>query len=318
MAQLSFAERLRSRLRAQVAAPFERHVRAPLRRLRNAGRTYRPLFVTGVSGSGTSLLAVSLGQRLDCAGLVYECDDQISHGSFLYVPTLARFGSVAEYERFIAPRDDWSVSRGREDVQAMLRAYATAPGDTVVAKGPDIHLARAGFLHRCFPEASFLVIFRDPVANVEGLRRKWRVFGEDSVEECIRFYREIHERFLEVAAGFGERSLLVDYADLVERTDETLAALAEQLGLAPARRALTVPDAPNAEGKGIRNVRAGRVQIVTDADRRARARLAPDEAAAIQEALAPLQEQLRRAAITPGQGAEQRCPRPGARPLQAL
>jgi len=299
MTDLSFAQRVRSRLQAQVGVPFERRVRAPLRRLRNAGRTYRPLFVTGVSGSGTSLLAVALSQRLACAGLVYECDDQISHRSFLHVPSLARFGSVAEYERFIAPREDWSVARGRQDLQAMLRAYATAPGETVVAKGPDIHLARAGFLHRCFPEAHFVVIFRDPVANVEGLRRKWRVFAEDGLEECIRFYRALHERFFEAAAAFPEGAHFVDYADLVERPEATLTALAKRLGLPPARRALAVPDAPNAEGKGVRNVRGGRVQMVTDADRRARQRLAPETATAIETALEPLRQRVRRAALPP-------------------
>lgn len=296
MSELFVVDRVRNRLQTLLGVPLERRVRAPLRRLRNAGRHYQPLFVSGASGSGTSLLAVALAQRVDCAGLVYECDDQISHRSFLHVPTLARFPSVAEYERFITPRECWSEERGRADLQAMLRAYATHPGEVVVAKGPDIHLVRAGFLHDCFPEARFAVIFRDPVANIEGLRRKWRVFAEDTLEECIRFYRSIHEIFLAEAKRFADRVLFVDYAELVEGPDSELDRVSERLGLAPARRRLAVPDAPNAEGKGIRNVRGNRVEMVTDADRRARQRLAPEEVAVIERSLRPLHVRLREAA----------------------
>lgn len=297
MAGVSLADRVRARVQTHLAVPFERRVRAPVRALRNAGRRYRPLFVTGASGSGTSLLAVALAQRVECAGLVYECDDQISHRSFLHVPTLARFRSVREYEQFIAPRADWSEEQGRADLQAMLRAYALRRGEVVVAKGPDIHLARAGFLHRCFPDAPFVAVFRDPVANVEGLRRKWRVFAEDSLKECIRFYRELHEGFLEQSKAFPERVLLVDYAELVAHSDEVLNAVARHLSLAASSRSLPLPDAPNAEGKGIRNVRGSRVEMVADADQRARSRLSSAEVTRIEGELADLHERMRRRAI---------------------
>jgi len=299
MAEISWMDRVRGRIQARIGLPFEHRVRAPLRRLRNASRSYRPIFVTGAAGGGTSVMAVALAQRFDAAGLVYECDSQISHGSFLHVPPLSSYGSVAEYERRIAPDAAWSVEHGRHDVQQMLRAYATGPGEAVVAKGPDIHLVRAAFLERCFPEAGFVAIVRDPAANLEGLRRKWPLFGRDRLEACIGFYRWIHESYLDQTATFRERALVVDYADLVSRPAETLAAVAERLGLQPARRRVRLPDAPNVEGPGIRNLRGNRVEMVTDADRRARARLTPEEAAAIDAALAPLRARIAAETLRP-------------------
>jgi Sulfotransferase family len=296
MVDPSLLSRVQARLQQQVVAPFEHRVRAPLRRLRNAARTYRPIFVSGASGSGTSLLAVALGQRFQCAGLVYECDAQISRRSFLHVPALSTFRTVADYQRFIEPRDDWSVEEGRRDVLDMLRAYAADEGDGVVAKGPDIHLLRAEFLHRCFPDASFAVIFRDPVANVEGLRRKWSTFGDDRLDETIRFYREIHEHFLRAAERFPERVCFVEYERLVERAEATLDELGARLGLAPARRLRRLPLIPNVEGKGVRNVQGQRIGMVADANDRSRARLEPRAAQAIEAALGPLHERLRAAA----------------------
>jgi len=299
MTKLSAIARLKARTSSHLVIPFEHRVRAPLRRLLNARQTYRPLFVTGASGGGTSVLAVSLAQHTECAGLVYESDAQISSRSFLHVPTLGRFQSVAEYETFITPKPDWRPDRARRDIQAMLRSYATERGDWVVAKGPDIHLVRAGFLRRCFPAASFVAIFRDPAANIEGLRRKWRVFGEDSLEACMRFYQRIHETYLEEAAADPDHLVLVRYSDLVARPSETIGAIRRRFGLKEGAQRVSVPDVPNSEGKGIRNVKGNRVQMVSDADRRSRERLLPEDLAAIDETLAPLYARMQSAALAP-------------------
>ncbi|HUQ64315.1 MAG TPA: hypothetical protein VM121_11220, partial [Acidimicrobiales bacterium] len=42
------------------------------RQVRWSQARYRPVFVAGVMGSGTSLLALSLGSRFQVAGVVYE------------------------------------------------------------------------------------------------------------------------------------------------------------------------------------------------------------------------------------------------------
>jgi hypothetical protein len=90
---------------------------------------------------------------------------------------------------------------------------------------------------------------------------------------------------------------VVRYDDLVNRPESTLSAIASRAGLQPTERRLRLPDAPNVEGQGVRNVRGREVSMVTDADRRARERLAPGEAERIDAALAPLRARLDVAAL---------------------
>jgi hypothetical protein len=274
-------------------------VRRPLRRAGNARRSFRPLFVAGASGSGTSYLAVSLGQRFACAGVAYEADIEIDEGSFLHVPALDSFASVAEYQRHMTPAADWSVDQARADLQGLFRSLCDGPGDRVVSKAPDSNQLRAAFLDRCFPDAQWVLVFRDPVANVEGFRRKWKVFGEDRLEEAIRFWREIHERFLEAASGWGDRVIAIEYEALVESPDASFAEIGSRLGLDPAPRRRRLASRPDAEGMlGLRNVKGGEIQVVTDSNRRARERLDPADAEAIERALDPVRERLRAAPFT--------------------
>jgi hypothetical protein len=287
MAHHPLRDRIVQRWRWQVSEPFDARVRSRLRRLRNGGRSYRPLFIAGIGGSGTSLLALALWQRFDCAGMIFESAHQVSKRSFLHEP-LFGFPTVDSYMKAISPHTEWSVEAGRQDLLELYRSYSTGPGDLVIDKGPDVNLVRAGFLARCFPEGRFLLLFRDPVACVEGLRRKWDTFRNDALSESIRFYSETHERFLADTKDIPDRLLAVDYETLVSRHDATLDAIAARLGLPPARRPRRLPRRPNVEGQGIRNVRAGRIEVVRDASDRARDRMDASTAAEVRASLGPL------------------------------
>lgn len=250
------------------------------------------MFVAGVAGSGTSVLAVTLAQHFDCAGVIYESAHQVSETSFLR-GSIDDYASVGSYLEGIAPGPDWSEASARKHLLEMYRSYASGPSAWVVDKGPNVHLVRAGFLARCFPDAVFLLIFRNPVSNIEGFRRKWRIFREAPLSESVRFYAETHEAFLGAAEGLTGRVLALDYDEFVEDPEAWLERIGAHLGLAPARRRLRVPSYPNVEGMGLRNVWRSRVGIVRDATRRSVDRLDADAAARIREALDPLHRRLR-------------------------
>ena len=112
----AFQRRLRG-VQRKTTNQLQRRIVAPLRRLRNAGREYRPCFVAGASGGGTSLMALSLAQRFECAGFIHELNIQISARSFLSVPRLSSFRSLRDYESVVRPRDHWSVTQGRRDLE---------------------------------------------------------------------------------------------------------------------------------------------------------------------------------------------------------
>lgn len=285
-------DRVERRLRARILTPLDAHVGGAVRRAVNARRVYQPIFVAGAMGGGTTLLALSLWQRFEVAAAIRESVHQISRRSFLWGPPAHDFGSVREYEASLGPCEDWSAEQGRDDLLRMYRSYAWGPSNVVIDKGPNANLVRSGFLARCFPDATFLLIFRDPVATIEGFRRKWRAFGNDTLDESIRFYESVHESFLESMWEFPERVVAIRYEKLVEKHDELLDTLGRSLGLVPARGRRRLERRANQRGCGIRNVEHGTIGIVPDANRAAYERMATSEITRIQDRLGALHARL--------------------------
>ena len=307
MVRSPLLERVRRRFWWQLGDPVVKAVREPLRRYLNAQRSYRPVFICGAMGGGTSLVALQLAQRFACAGVVYESANEVAESSELHISGPELFPTVAAYRDALRPRPHWNVERARADLLALYRATATGRSDVIIDKGPNANLLRAGFLARCFGDAHFVLIFRDPVTNIEGFRRKWPTFGRDTLQASIQFYAETHERFLEAGRAFGDRITAVEYGDLVRANDAVLGALGARLELAPAAGPRRLRSRGNLEGRGIRNVKNSRIGIVQDADARAYDRM---DAAAIEEvrsALAPLYDRMAGMALKP-EGVRARTP----------
>ena len=289
------------RLRLEVDRVTTRVQEAGRRRL-NAGRGFRPIFVAGAIGSGTSLLAASLGQRFAVAGVALESARDVVPSSCLWIDRVNSFDSISAYEEKLAPQSDWSVAQAREDLLDLYRSKAARdPGvETFVDKGPNTNLVRARFLADTFPDSHFVLIFRDPVANIEGFRRKWLTFGDDRLEESVRFWAAIHESFLEQAESFPDRWISVEYEALVERYEEVLAGLAAGLGIQPSERRRPVAARDVGMGRGLRGAEGGRIQVVRDANARSYATLEDDDIARIREPLGPLHARLRARASASG------------------
>lgn len=81
MSEASPMSRISRRLRSQLSESATHYALRPLRQLRNFGREYRPIFVAGAMGSGTSLVAVALGSRFECAGVAYESAREVAGDS---------------------------------------------------------------------------------------------------------------------------------------------------------------------------------------------------------------------------------------------
>lgn len=271
------------------------------RRRRNAGREFEPIFVAGAIGSGTSLLAASLAQRLAVAGVALESARDVDRRSCLWIDRLHSFSSVRAYEQQLLPRPDWSPERARKDLQALYRSRAEAPElKPFIDKGPNAHLVRAAFLEAAFPGRPFLLIFRDPVANVEGFRRKWLTFRHAALDESVRFWAAVHERFLEQSAPFADRVVTLEYEALVADYEGSIERLARVLGVPLSDRERPVEARAEGQGRGLRGVESGRIRVLRDANARSYATLAEAEIDRIREALSPLHARLRERARASG------------------
>ena len=119
----------------RIAWKLRRTIGGASRRLLNSGKSYRPIFVTGAVGSGTTFLALKLARSYECAGLVLESAHHVRARSVLRVRSLASLRSPAEYlERRYGTHG--RPRRSERDLTALYRSVAFHPVLAIVDKGP--------------------------------------------------------------------------------------------------------------------------------------------------------------------------------------
>jgi hypothetical protein len=276
----SWSERARYAGRRFVRHPVDRKIRRTL----NRHRRFDPIFVTGLMGSGTSLVSVVMASNLPVAGLVKEGTSEIARRSGLWLRPADSYDSIERYLADLKEQPGWQVSPERERMQALYRGRATRPDEPIVDKGPAAHMLRARFLNQCFPRAPFVIVVRDPVASIEGLRRKWKLFGRASLRECLEFYCRLHEESLSLFEEIGISPIVVDFDSFTNDEHMALGRLASRLKMSPVSRTVTIESRPNVPGKGVRNVTAGRVTVMSGTSRASYQRMSHDEIDEIHQA----------------------------------
>ncbi len=234
----------------------------PLRRLHD--RDLHPVFLTGISGSGTTLLSALLHQDYANAAFLDESPFRCAPGSLLHLEKVATFDSLEGYrnalvfDEKVTAHDVW-----RETMRCYRREIRYPKESNIVLdKAPSSHMLRAPLLGAAFPASGFVIVLREPIPSIEGLRRKWGLFGRTDLHELGEFWMELHRSFSAWAHGSENDVLAVTYRDLVERTDATTSWVARRLGLTPRPSPTRLEDRPDQPGKGLRNVVEGRIRVV--------------------------------------------------------
>ena len=124
----------------------------------------------------------------------------------------------------------------------------TTPKKLVTAFAPRLVRKRAAVerLFGTYPDGFLVSIVREPRAWFASARLQSRRYAD--VDHAITRWRQSVERALEARERHGDRVVLVTYEDLVSRTEETMAGLAERLGLSPSPTLLV----PTFNGRPIR------------------------------------------------------------------
>lgn len=263
-----------------------RHIRS----LQYVGMEFMPTFVCGVMGSGTTVVCYKLYEVLKFGGMVSESALRINDRSSLHMMPSERYASVEDYERSLYARDDAKVDVDRRMLCKIYRRCLEQRSPLVLDKAANVHLARMDDLSRMFESASFVVVLRDPAANVEGILRKWGLFGQEGLERAVDFCRMLYRRGrinVEALRESGRKVYVVRYEDFVVDPDGLCMQIGRSMVL-PARR---IPysfttERDNAPGKGIRNIRGGEVQVVGGANEEALRRMGEHTADVVRQGLA--------------------------------
>ena len=196
--------------------------------------TEAPVFVCGLGRSGTTWISKALGEspELDYIGEAWLVE---------------KFEELAEW--FTHLREDWSFTpwkRRGVDREAFVACLAhsyrelletAADGRRVVEKTPDSNARHLRFLRELFPDAHFVLVYRDGrncIASVEANKaRKGHPF--DFAASCRRWARAM-DIFSEVMEGNShENCTLVRYEDLLEDFDAVFDRLCAFTGIASFR-----------------------------------------------------------------------------------
>ncbi|MQC27113.1 MAG: sulfotransferase [Chloroflexi bacterium] len=256
---------------------------------------FRPLFICGAASSGTTLLSGLLDQHYENALSLRESARHPLADRLLFVEKAYEYESLESYEAALRQPEGASTGRVRRAVLRLYRRAVHYPkaSHVVLDKAPNAHLVRMKALRGAFPDSLAVVIFRDPLAVIEGLRRKWpHPFGTASLEALCDFWNDMHRLAMDDLKGQDEQALFISYEHLVEQAEALTAILAEWAGMEKRAEALSLVDRRNKPGKGLRNVVEGEIQIVKNTSEQARKNLSQAEQRKIRELTGPVYAQL--------------------------
>ena len=269
-----------------------------LRRLGDAD--FEPLFICGISGSGTTLISALLDQNYDNHLALRESARHPLADNLLWLDKTEAYENLDNYLQALYGAEGVSPARVRQATLNLYRRLARYPrtSSMVLDKAPNSHLVRIGQLLEAFPNSKAVLIYRDPVEMIEGLRRKWpKPFGNAKLDVLIAFWKDMHTSFLDQTARKADRCLAYSYAHLVAAPEQVQDEIADSAGLQKRESPIALKDKANKPGKGIRNVVAGKIHIVRDAGKKSRENVSAEEATLIEEQTKPVLARLAERAV---------------------
>ena len=198
-----------------------------------------PVFIVGVFRSGTSLLCSLLNQNPKIA-LMYEFDIWNFPRPLLarrfrrnWVERMEFYNQALSRHRMIGPGGDTELNRIRTPLD-LYRAFGERKGADVSGEKSPFYCDRLEQLHKRYPDARFIVVWRPPVEIYRSILKAGqtsRFFGKPGMlsrmiyqqEQLIRQAARIEKR--------GAKILRVDYAGIVEQTEKTCRDTSEFLGV---------------------------------------------------------------------------------------
>jgi hypothetical protein len=244
-----------------------------------------PIFIGGVAGSGTTLMGALLNQNFENRLNFIGSERTKETSRLLWREKGSSFDSLDDYVADLKSPTKNSTLRIRAAVLGLYRRSSSYPYSSpiVIDKGANSRLIRIGILRKAFPKSGNILIYRDPVEVIEGLRRKWpKLYSSQSIEELSDFWIFLHANFLK-ECEFEKDLVVISYKNLVDHSSDILESLSEKYGLSSRGEIKAYKDKSNRPGKGLRNVEEGKIKIMKNAFDSVSKTISDEEAGIIKE-----------------------------------
>jgi hypothetical protein len=229
---------------------------------------FSPVFLCGISGSGTTLLGGLLDQDYVSELCIHVSDRLRETDRSLWMEHSTYYDDLAEYYRDLIRPLKYSRRKIKQAVLGLYRRLSVYPRNSpfVLDKAPNSHMVRIGILRSAFPKSKIILIYRNPIEVIEGLRRKWeKPFGQASLEDLCAFWNNLHEKFLVESEKFYDDLFVLSYGQLTANPESWTEEIATWLGLQKRTNSLQYEDLPNSPGKGLRNIVGGKIKVIKNA-----------------------------------------------------
>jgi len=200
-------------------------------------KTDHPLFVVGVFRSGTSLLCSILNQNPQVS-LMFECDVWNFPRPLLDIRFRRNWAERIEFynealsrHRLVSDGDHTGLEKIRSAAD-LYHAFGALKGAKICGEKSPFYCDRLVQLHRHYPEATFIIVWREPVEIYRSVLKAGetsRFFGKAGMLSRMIYHQEQLIRQAAQIERAGAKIFRISYADIVDRTEKTCRELCEFL-----------------------------------------------------------------------------------------
>ena len=198
-----------------------------------------PVFIVGVFRSGTSLLCSLLNQNPKLA-LMYECDVWNFPQPLLkmrfkqnWAERIEFYNQALSRHQMVSDCNLSSLNKIRTPLD-LYRTFGERKGATVCGEKSPFYCDRLEQLHREYPNAYFVLVWRDPVEIYRSVLKAGqtsRFFGKPGMLSRLIYHQEQAIRQAGRIEKRGARILRVDYAQIVDQTETVCRRISDFLGV---------------------------------------------------------------------------------------
>jgi hypothetical protein len=194
---------------------------------------HRFVFIGGLPRSGTTFLASAIGRFEGVSDIHGTGATVAEEGQYLQkvYPTQQQAGGIAKFgyssDMHLTEASPLATDTAREELWKAWSPYWDTDQPTLLEKTPS-NMLKMRFLRRLFPESSFVVLVRHPVAQAMAVRS--RGWTREPVSKLVDHWLVAHDRMSGDLSKL-DRVIVVRYEDIVTSPGEMMAGIGAFLNL---------------------------------------------------------------------------------------